>query len=126
MKVIPFSKMPKRDYSLAARFNLDFDQIARRLNAQPKLESFGEEGSAFPHRYRDIYLQLNTGRYASLTQTEMRQSTVEIGLEIKKDRFFHEVDLIEIVRELQIDMELVNKLRGDITWIPAKEYRRMQ
>lgn len=119
MKIIPRNKMPKRDYCRAAECRFDFASLAARLNAKPSRGTF-DDGLAFPNRYKDVCMELSTGRYASLTQTEMRQAVVEIGLELEKDEFFHEEDLLEVLRELQIDEEYVTRMQGGFTWIPAK------
>lgn len=52
-------------------------------------------------------------------QTEMRQSVVEIGLEIREDEFFHEEDLLEVVGALGIDETYVKRFQNDFTWIPT-------
>jgi len=52
-------------------------------------------------------------------QTEMRQSVVEIGLEIRDDEFFHEADLLEVINGLGIDEDYVKRVQNDFTWIPS-------
>ena len=51
-------------------------------------------------------------------QTSMRESVIEIGLEIFDDEFFYEEDLLEIIAELQIEEVYVKRIQGDFTWIP--------
>jgi hypothetical protein len=118
MKIIPRTKLPKADYCPAAECRLDFDQAAERLRASPKRGTF-RDGLPFPNRYREICMRLTTGRGATLTQTEMRQGVVEIGLEIRNDEFFHEEDLLEVMDVLGIGVEYVKRIENDFTWLPA-------
>jgi len=123
MKVTKLSSLPKRDYCPAAKIRLDFDSICRHLGVKPERGTF-RDGLAFPNRYRSVCLELSTGRYATLTQTEMRQSIIEIGLEIADDEFFHEADLLEVSDSLGVDHEYVKRYQGDFTWIPASSNDR--
>jgi hypothetical protein len=118
MKIIPRSKIPKADYCPAAECRLEFDHVAEKLGAAPYRGTF-RDGLPFPNRYRVICLQLSTGRGANLTQTEMRQGVVEIGLEIRDDEFFHEQDLLEVMEGLAIGPEYVKRFENDFTWLPA-------
>lgn len=118
MRIIASSKLPKRDFCPAAECRFDFDQIAKNLQAKPSLGTF-RDGLSFPNRYKGICIELSTGRYATLTQTEMRQSVVEIGLEIRDDEFFYEEDLLEVISGLGIDGDYVKRFQNDFTWIPV-------
>ncbi|HEY8097459.1 MAG TPA: hypothetical protein VIE65_15415, partial [Methylobacter sp.] len=116
MKIIPRSKMPKGDYCPAAECRFDFDQMAKYLGAKPIRGTF-RDGSSFPNRYKDICLELSTGRYAILTQTEMRQAVIEICLENFDDEFFYEDDLNEVIAGLCIDADYIKRYQNDFTWI---------
>jgi hypothetical protein len=118
MKIIACSKLPKREICRAAECRFDFDQIAEKLQAKPSRGTF-RDGSPFPNRYKGICIELSTGRYATLTQTEMRQSVVEVGLEIRDDEFFHEEDLLEVISGLGIDGDYVKQIHNDFTWLPV-------
>ncbi|MFZ6679320.1 hypothetical protein [Undibacterium sp. Tian12W] len=117
MKIISSSKLPKRDYCRAAECRFDFDQIAKKLRAIPIQGNF-HDGLPIPNQYTGICIELSSGRYANLLQTEMRKSVIEIGLEILDDEFFYEEDLLEIIAELEIEEDYVKRIQGDFTWIP--------
>jgi hypothetical protein len=118
MKIIPLSKLPKHDFCSAAECRFDFDKVAEKLKAEPMRDTFQDE-LPVSNWYKGICLELSTGRYATLSQTEMRQAIIEIGLEIRDDEFFYEEDLLEIINALGIDGDYVKRYRGDFTWIPV-------
>lgn len=47
--------------------------------------------------YKDIWLELSSGRFAGLTQTSLHSAVVKIELEILQDEFFFEQDLNEVI-----------------------------
>lgn len=118
MKLVPASELRGCDLRLAALCRVDIDAIAECLGAKPKRGTF-RDGLTFPNRYREICIHLSTGRYATLTQTEMHPDQIEIGLEIRDDEFFEEADLLELVRETQLPEEYVHRMRGGFTWVTA-------
>jgi len=120
LTVVPFSKLPKRNYCRAAECRFDFDQIASRLGVRPARGTFRDR-LPFPNRYRQIYLSLSSGRFAGLTQTEMRKSVIEIGLELHNDNFFYEEDLLEIQSAIGVDTDYVERIGNGYQWIPARE-----
>ena len=111
--------MPERDLCPAAEMRFDFDKLAKRIGAEPHQETFPDDGLTNPSRYKEICIELSTGRFATLTQTDMRKSVIEIGLEIRDDEFFHEEDLLEVISGIQVDLEYVKRYQNDFTWIPA-------
>lgn len=116
VEVIPLAKMPRRNYCRAAEARVDYDDIARRLGARPTRGTF-KDGLAFPKRYRDIGLRLSTGRFATLTQTEMRQAVVEIGLELIDGEAFYAGDLEAVISAMGLDAEHVKRLDNGIRWL---------
>jgi len=116
MKLILCSKVPRRNITVAALCYLDLDWISGRLGATPSNEMY-RDALITPQRYRQVCLVLSSGRYATLTQAETRKPVTEIGLEIRNDEFFYEVDLFEIIGALGIEEDFVKRQRGDFTWI---------
>lgn len=118
MKVIPPSKLPKRHYTLAVECRVDFEQVLDVLKTKANLEAF-DDGLPYPKRYRYVCLQLSTGQYGTISQNEWDTKSIEIGLQIKNDKFFHEADLIEILETLGIKASRVSRMAGDFVWLPA-------
>lgn len=122
--VIKVTDFPKGDgdcdYTLAAWFDYDMDELAGHLDTKPSLETFDDEHTAaFPWRYRCICLQLRNGRYASLTQTEMRQDSIEIGLRLHNGQLLDEADLVEVLSILPKDIGTVHRIDNGFTWVPV-------
>lgn len=115
---IPFDQLPKRDYTPAAECTADLDEIADLLDAKPKLHTI-KDGSTWPARYRQIYLALGGERFAVLTQMERSQESIELGLELFKERFFDERDLVAVIEGLHLDPNSVRRVQNDYTWISA-------
>ena len=115
---IPFDRLPKRDYTPAAMCVDDLDEIADLLGANPKLHTM-KDGSIWPARYRQLYLALGGDRFAVLTQMETRKESIEIGLEMFRQRFFDERDLLAVIESLALDQDNVHRIQNDYTWISA-------
>jgi len=116
-EVVPIAKMPRRNYCRAAEVRVDFDEIARRLGARPARGTF-KDGLAYPKRHRDIGLILPTGRFATLSQTEMRQAVVEIGLELIDGEAFFVADLMAVISTMALDAAYVKRLDNGFRWLP--------
>jgi hypothetical protein len=118
--VVVRSKVAKRNYTRAADCRVDMDEVATRLGVKPERNTF-QDGLAFPNRYRCIYIQLTNGRFAILTQTEMRQEVIEIGLELHNDCLFDEADLLEVISFLSLNDKDVVRMDNGFTWVPAQK-----
>lgn len=118
--VVGRSKVAKRNYTRAADCFLDMDEVAARLGVKPERGTF-QDGLAFPNRYRCIYVQLANGRFATLTQTEMRQEVIEIGLELHNDCLLDEQDLRDMISFLSLDEKDVMRMDNGFTWVPAQK-----
>jgi hypothetical protein len=118
MKII--KKMPRRNIRLAADLRVDLDVLAARLQAAPGTSTWKDDEVNIIHRSRQIFMHLATGRYASLCESSMRGSVVEIELEIQDEQAFFEDDLQEIMHALQIDVEYAKRYR-QFSWIPGTQ-----
>jgi hypothetical protein len=118
ISAITFEMLPQRDYTRAAECSADLDVVADMLDTQPKLRT-SRDGSVWPMRYRQIYLSLGTGKFAMLTQLEHTKDCFEIALELHRDRFFDEADLLQILSAFDIEEDKVTRIYNDFTWIPA-------
>jgi hypothetical protein len=105
------------DMCRAAEVQVEFDSIIKQLNTLPISGSLSDLNESTSERYRGVLLHLPNGRYASLTQYEMRSRTIEIGLQIEEDEFFHEEDLEFLIAELKLPVDYIKKIRGDFTWL---------
>ena len=74
-----------------------------------------------PKKYRFKYLSLSTGRFACLSEFELKPNRVEIELEVRREFHLYEADLLEILDTLGIDVAAVAKVSGGFKWIPAKK-----
>lgn len=123
VNVVPMSQVPRRNFCRAAEIRIDFDHLARRLGAAPSRGTF-KDGLVFPKRYRSIGLALPHGRFATLSQTEMRQAVIEIGLELSDGDAFHLADLAAVTAALGVDEDYVERL-NEFRWLsPEPEQTR--
>lgn len=114
MRVVPQSKVPKRDYCRAAECRFSLDELASRLGAQPQSFKLAGRNSG---GYRTVWLELSSGRFASLDQMDFRSSVVEIGLELEQGEWFREQDLTEVIAALGLDPDYVKRIRGEFKWV---------
>jgi hypothetical protein len=114
VRIVPQSKVPRRDYCPAAECRFSFDSFAKRLGARPQtFKLSGRDAGS----YRTVWMELSSGRFANLTQTDLRSSVVEIGLEILDNESFFEQDLEEVIGTLGVDPEYVKRMRNEFKWI---------
>jgi hypothetical protein len=71
---------------LAAFGACNFDAIARRIGAKPEERDVTSFGKVID-RYRSIFLQFDSGRYARLSKHDS-QSEIEIAFQCVNDRFY--------------------------------------
>jgi len=118
--IVKASDVVKRNRTGAADFRADMDEVAANIGAKPDRGTF-RDVLAFPNRYRCIYLRLTNGRFAVLTQTEMRQEVIEVGLELHSDCIFDEEDLLEVISFLSLSEKDVVRMDNGFTWVPARK-----
>jgi hypothetical protein len=119
MKVIPASKWRTRDVCLAAWGTLDFDELMKKLATKPNSGTVRASAMS-PMKYRFKYLSLSTGRFACLSEHELKPNRVEIELEVRREFHFYEADLLEVLDALGINVSAVARVSGGFKWIPAK------
>jgi hypothetical protein len=118
--IVKAREVAKRNYTRAADCRVDMDEVAVKLGVKPDRGTF-RDGLTFPNRYRCIYLRLTNGRFAILTQTEMRPDVIEVGLELLNDCILDEEDLLEVASFLSVGEKDVVRMDNAFTWIPAKK-----
>ncbi len=109
---ISFRELPRRHYYPAALFNAHFDDIVTKLGAKPR-RLFLKEGRGW---YRQFAVSLRTGRYATLTQWEDFPQTIEISIELVRNLFFYEDDLLEILVALDVNIKDTTRAQAHFKW----------
>lgn len=118
--IVRASDVAKRNRTRAADCRIDMDEVAAKLGVKPDRGTF-RDGLPFPNRYRCIYIRLTNGRFAVLTQTEMRQEVIEVGLELHNDCILDEEDLLEVISFLSLSEQDVVRMDNGFTWVPARK-----
>jgi hypothetical protein len=102
MRVLEDSPGPL--FSLAAFGAWNFDAILARVGAKPTIRSVKSFGKVID-RYRSIFFQFDSGRYASITKYDS-QAEFEIAFQRVNNRFYD--------RELQILLDFVGMDESDV------------
>lgn len=66
--------------------------------------------------YNEFAVELNTGRYATLTQWEDFPHSIEIGIELVGDLLFYEDDLQDILAVLDVDIKDTSRAQAHFRW----------
>ena len=114
-----FTKLPRRNYQPAAYCNADFDAAAAKLEADPR-RRFLKQGRGW---YWELAVALGSGRFATLCKWEDFPGTVEISLELARDAFFYEEDLLEILELWNMEMKEAAR-QGAFKWKAKKSAKQ--
>lgn len=130
MQAVEYRAWPKptlrRQVGLVARIKADFDAIAASLSAKPK--TFAHRATKTDHeiKYRSIFLILSNGAPAALTEYLQKAGSIELSLQVERDRFAFDDDYAEVVRELRLSAAQVEKFEGNFTWLPDRKAKRVE
>jgi hypothetical protein len=105
---ISYAALPRRNYQPASICIADLEAAAKKLHIRPR--TF--ELKPAPGKYRFVSLQLPSGRYATLTQWVMYPESIEISLELVRDNYFFETDLLAILEMLGIQPREASRQRA--------------
>lgn len=112
------SQLPKRNYQPAAHCNADFEAACKLLGIRPR-RYFLKEGRGW---YWLIGVTFSSGRYGTLCKWEDFPETIEISLELVRDVFFYEQDLLEVLSLLNVQVK-DSARQGAYEWKAAAKVR---
>ncbi len=116
----------RRDIGLVACIESDFDAIAVLLSAKPKTFTQRATKTDPQIKSRIIFLVLSNGAPATLTEYLQSAGTIELGLQVERDRFAFDDDYAEVVEELGLKPEQIGKVESNFTWLPNRKAKRVE
>lgn len=93
------AKLPKRNFLPASTCDANFDAVIGALGVKPR-RFYLKSGRGW---YWIVGVALTSGRFATLSKLEDFPQTIEISLELVRNVYFCEEDLLEILAFLNIE-----------------------
>jgi uncharacterized membrane protein YphA (DoxX/SURF4 family) len=107
----PITKLPKRNFLPASNCNANFDATVEALGVKPR-RLFLKCGRGW---YWIAGIALTSGRFATLCKWEVFPHTIVISLELVRNVYFYEKDLLEILAFLNVKVRDASR-QGAFKW----------
>ena len=114
---------PRRHCAVVAEINDDFDELALRLGARPKLFTERATRESPRYQYRACFFLLSNRAPGAIHQDVDGKSHIELMLQVTGNGFAFLDDYEEVVAALQ--PKQIYRWDGNFNWLPDRKAKRV-